>query len=248
VKIASVDITDLTCLSLTDGSVTINATGGSGIYEYSTDGGTTYVNTSTIGSLASGDYTIVVKDDNSCSSEIYPISLTITDTVSIVSVDITDATCSGLPDGSITISATGGTGIYEYSTDGGGNFVSTATIGSLADDDYTIVVKDGNNCISEDYPVTISKPETCALIIYDAFSPNGDGKNELWNIGNVGSFPKIRVKLFNLWGIMVFTSNGYGTPWDGKYNGNDLPSGTYYYVIDPGDGSKVLTGEVSIVK
>jgi hypothetical protein len=47
---------------------------------------------------------------------------------------------------------------------------------------------------------------------------------------------------------MVFSSTGYETPWDGMYEGKDLPAGTYYYVIDPGDGSEVLSGPVSIVK
>jgi gliding motility-associated-like protein len=86
------------------------------------------------------------------------------------------------------------------------------------------------------------------MVVYDAFSPNGDGKNDVWNIPGIGNYPNCSVKIFNTWGIAVFTSNGYGTPWDGKYKGNDLPSGTYYYVIDPGDGSGELTGSVSLVK
>ena len=85
------------------------------------------------------------------------------------------------------------------------------------------------------------------MILYDAFSPNGDGMNDVWHIGNVESFPSCTVKIFNIWGILVFSSNGYGTPWDGKHDGNDLPSGTYYYVIDPGDGSGNITGAVSLV-
>ena len=86
------------------------------------------------------------------------------------------------------------------------------------------------------------------MIIYDAFSPNDDGKNEVWNIGNVQNYPDIKVTIFNLWGKAVFSSTGYDTPWDGTWEGKDLPAGTYYYVIDPGDGSDVITGDVSIVK
>jgi len=80
------------------------------------------------------------------------------------------------------------------------------------------------------------------------FSLNSDGKNDVWHIGHIGFYPNCSVKIFNTWGVAVFSSKGYGIPWDGKHNGNDLPSGTYYYVIDPGDGSGVLTGPVSIVK
>jgi gliding motility-associated-like protein len=248
VSIVSVDITDVTCLGLSDGSVSVIATGGTGTYEYSTDDGGNFVLNDSIGSLAEGAYAIVVKDGNGCVSENYLVTLIALDTVKIISVDVSDATCSGLPDGSVTIIATGGTGTYDYSADGGGNFVTASTIGSLAEGDYTIVVKDGDGCNSEDHPVTISRTESCALVIYDAFSPNGDDKNPVWNIGNVVNFPNIKVKIFNLWGKMVFSSTGYGTPWDGKYEGKELPSGTYYYVIDPGDGSDILNGAVSIVK
>jgi gliding motility-associated-like protein len=248
VKITSVDITNPACADHSDGSITINASGGSGLYEYSADGGLTFLPTSTIGSLAQGTYTVQVRDENECSSFTEEVTLFDADTVKITSVDITDLTCSGHYDGSISINVSGGTGIYEYSTDGGLTFVSTSTIGSLAKGNYTVQVRDDNDCYSENYPVTLTKPITCGLIIYDAFSPNNDGMNDVWNIGNLDNFPAIKVKIFNIWGTPVFSSNGYGTPWDGTHNGHDLPSGTYYYVIDPGDGSDALTGAVSIVK
>jgi gliding motility-associated-like protein len=174
-------------------------------------------------------------------------TLTDPDTVKIVSADATDLTCSGRDDGSIAITAAGGTGTYTYSADGGDHFVTTSSVSSLAEGDYIVVVKDGNNCLSEEFPITLNKSETCAMVIYDGFSPNGDEFNPVWNIGNVESFPNIVVKVFNVWGKMVFSSTGYASPWDGKYEGKDLPSGTYYYVIDPGDGSGNLTGAVNIV-
>ena len=86
------------------------------------------------------------------------------------------------------------------------------------------------------------------IIIYDAFSPNGDMRNDFWNIGNIEQFPDCKVKIINSWGNEVFRSDGYSEPWDGKYKGRDLPSGTYYYFIDLGDGSEVMTGPVNIVK
>ncbi|HJZ41381.1 MAG TPA: gliding motility-associated C-terminal domain-containing protein, partial [Bacteroidales bacterium] len=247
-KIVSVDITDITCAGLDDGSMTINATGGTGVLEYSADGGLNFVASQTISSLAGGNYIAQVKDGNACISENYPVSLIVADTLKIVSVEVSDLTCSGIDDGSLTITATGGNGIYEYSIDAGLNYGTSSTIGSLGEDDYDIMVMDGQGCISENYPVTVSKSGTCGLVIYDAFSPNDDGMNDVWHIGNSDNFPDCTVSIFNLWGTTVFTSNGYGVPWDGKHNGNDLPAGTYYYVIDPGDGSGSLSGPVSIVK
>ncbi len=239
---------DPTCSGIDNGSISITASGGSGNYEYSTDGGSTFAPGSLVESLAADSYEVVAMDENDCQSPVENVILVYTDTVTIADIQITDVSCSGTPDGILAITAEGGAGNYQYSADGGTTYVTTATIGSLAEGDYTLVVKDQDDCVSEESGVTISKTDVCGLVIYDAFSPDGNDKNEVWNIGNAGSFPNIKVKIFNLWGKMVFSSNGYGTPWDGTFNGNDLPAGTYYYMIDPGDGSEVITGDVSIVK
>lgn len=245
---ATYSLTDVTCLGLDDGSIDIDASGGSGNYEYSIDGGDSFSINDSTGALTAGDYVVVVTDDNDCLSEEIPVTLVVLDTVEIVQVTETDLTCSGINDGSIGVIATGGTGTYEYSIDGGTSFVTTSTIGTLAEGDYTVVVKDDEGCTSESVAAALARPEVCGLVIYNAFSPNDDGKNDVWNIGNAASFPNLDIKIFNIWGKEVFSSSGYAEPWDGTYNGNDLPAGTYYYVIDPGDGSDVLNGDVSIVK
>jgi CHU_C Type IX secretion signal domain len=46
----------------------------------------------------------------------------------------------------------------------------------------------------------------------------------------------------------VYRSVGYGTPWDGNFSGNPLPIGTYYYIIEPKNGRKPMTGYVDIVR
>ncbi len=248
-SIDTVVATNATCLGISDGSLAITAMGGTGIYEYSSDNGNTFVNTSTISLLPAGLFDVVVRDENDCRSGSQPVTLFYNDTVRIGSVTATDLTCSGSNDGSISITATGGTGPYEYSTDGGTIFGASSTINSLALGDYQVVARDENQCLSAEYPVTLNKAETCGLVIYDAISPGTvDGKNDVWYIDNSGSFPNIKVTIFNIWGTEVFSSKGYGTPWDGTYKGKALPAGTYYYVIDPGDGSDVLSGPVSIVK
>jgi gliding motility-associated-like protein len=248
VAIETLNAINPNCLGVDNGTLEITASGGSGIYEYCADGGTNFVTTPVISSLSAGEYQVVVRDDNDCTSEIMPVSLSFSDTVRIIEIEKSDLSCSGLPDGSITITASGGSGSYQYSENGGESFGSEANIGSLAEGSYSVVVKDDNECLSEENEITLISTDVCGLIIYDGFSPNNDGKNEVWNIGNYGSFPNIKVKIFNLWGKLVFSSDGYDTPWDGTFNGKELPSGTYYYVIDPGDGSDVITGDVSIVK
>ncbi len=80
----------------------------------------------------------------------------------------------------------------------------------------------------------------------NAFTPNGDGINDTWNIKFADS--NCTVNIFNRWGQTVFSSIGYGIPWDGNYRGTPLPAGTYYYIINFDSGVKVLAGYVAIIR
>jgi gliding motility-associated-like protein len=233
------------CPGLSDGAINTILTGGTPPYAnfiWSNN-----VNTQNNINIPSGTYTLEYDDANNCHYTGTYI-LQNPDTVKITEVDIIDPSCSGHSDGSLAITATGGSRPYEYSNDAGLNFSSDSSFTLLPQGNYILLVRDDNGCMSEEYEAALIKPENCALIIYDAFSPDENGKNDVWHIGNIESFPDCKVKIFNIWGVLIFSSNGYGTPWDGKYKGNYLPAGTYYYVIDPGDGSETFTGAVSIVK
>jgi gliding motility-associated-like protein len=84
-------------------------------------------------------------------------------------------------------------------------------------------------------------------MIPNAFSPNGDGINDTWQIEYLESYPGTTVDIFNRYGQKVFSSVGYTKPWDGKYNGKVLPVGTYYYVINPKNGRSTMSGSVTII-
>lgn len=70
-------------------------------------------------------------------------------------------------------------------------------------------------------------------LIPNAISPNGDGYNDVWKLEFINLlFPNATVEIFNQWGQQLFYSEGYDVPWDGRYNGDDVPDGNYYYVIN----------------
>jgi len=75
----------------------------------------------------------------------------------------------------------------------------------------------------------------------NTFSPNGDGVNDTWKIPFISIFPTARLKVVNRSGNMVFESNN-GTSWDGKFNGRDQPTGTYYYTLYLNDDYPIYTG------
>ena len=82
----------------------------------------------------------------------------------------------------------------------------------------------------------------------NAFSPNGDGTNDTWEIPAITSYERPTVKVMNRYGDRLFESTGYDKPWDGKHNGKDLPTGVYYFIIRLNDELKVQTGSVTILR
>ena|GEM_PF-3260664 len=81
----------------------------------------------------------------------------------------------------------------------------------------------------------------------NVFSPNGDGVNDVWELGPISEYPDALVKIYNRWGKELFYSIGYDEPWNGKFNGEVLAPGVYYYVIDLKDGYEAVTGTITIL-
>lgn len=96
---------------------------------------------------------------------------------------------------------------------------------------------------------------TCSVEDYfrnmpTAFTPNGDGKNDIWNIPELFTFPQAVVEIYDRWGTLVFRSeSGYSKPWDGTSNGKEMPMDSYYYVINLNSpGLEPLAGTVTLIK
>jgi gliding motility-associated-like protein len=110
---------------------------------------------------------------------------------------------------------------------------------------YTLTVTDPRGCVSQD---EIKVKELDPLVIPNTFTPNSDGVNDLWDIPALLKYPSVTVDVFNRYGQKVFHSDGYGTPWDGLYNGQQLPAGVYYYLINTKFKDEVFSGYVTILR
>ena len=86
------------------------------------------------------------------------------------------------------------------------------------------------------------------VVVPNAFSPNGDGINDNWQIRGLSSYPDAVLQVYNRYGQQLFESKSYNTPWNGTYKGTLLPVGTYYYIIDLKIGEPPLSGWVFIVR
>ncbi|WP_240699335.1 gliding motility-associated C-terminal domain-containing protein [Spirosoma sordidisoli] len=87
------------------------------------------------------------------------------------------------------------------------------------------------------------------MYIPSAFSPNGDGLNDVWVIPNAGQFPNCDVAVYNRWGEVVFQSKGYTIPWDGTSRQERVSPGVYTYRINTGEGpySTTYRGQLTVI-
>jgi len=110
---------------------------------------------------------------------------------------------------------------------------------------YKLTVTTAAGCTAHDeiYVKVLKKP-----IVVNAFTPNGDGVNDTWKIEYLDTYPGSTVDIYNRQGERVYSSVGYASAWDGRFKGNVLPTGTYYYIINPKNGRKVISGNVTIIK
>jgi gliding motility-associated-like protein len=95
--------------------------------------------------------------------------------------------------------------------------------------------------------------QLCETYVPEFFSPNGDGKNDGFVIKNIENYPNNKLKIFNRWGNLVYQKDGYLNEFEGYANvqmqqGNQkLPAGTYYVILDYGDGkTEVYNGYLQL--
>ncbi|MDB4533889.1 gliding motility-associated C-terminal domain-containing protein [Vicingaceae bacterium] len=218
-------------------NVTISATGGT---TYIWDNGLGLGQTHSVSPTTTSVYTVSVTDVNGCTAN---DSVTVSiNTASPVYASNDVIICIGT---STTIFATGSSS-YDWSN--GLGSASSTTVSPDVSTTYIVTGSDTNGCVSTDQ-VTVSINQESCLDIPTAFSPNGDGQNDLWNIAGKSEYPDIVVKVFNRWGSEVFSSDqGYTSPWDGAYNGTDVPPATYYYIIELGNGEEPRSGTINIIR
>ncbi len=111
---------------------------------------------------------------------------------------------------------------------------------------YTLNVLSSTGCLSSSDEVFIKVYDK--LMVPNSFSPNGDGINDYWNVVALDTYAKPRVKIFNRYGQLMFESEGYERPWDGKRGNEDVPSGVYYYMIYLESGLKPLSGSLTLIR
>ena len=111
---------------------------------------------------------------------------------------------------------------------------------------YTLDVKNQYGCGAKD---TIRITVYAGVWVPDAFSPNGDGLNDRWELPGIEAFPDAIVTVFNRWGEVIFSSDkGYPNPFDGTLNGASLPGGVYAYTVRTVPDRPILRGRLMLMR
>ena len=150
---ATAVLTSPLCNGNNNGSITLNASGGIAPYQYSANGGTTYQVSATFNGLIAGTYNFLIRDVLGC---IYPFSFSLTEPATLAVSALTNFASCPNNDGSIVVTAGGGTPAYEYSIDNGINYQTGNVFSNLPSGNYNnIRVKDANGCITNTTAVVV---------------------------------------------------------------------------------------------
>ena len=225
-------------LCFNDGYIETFVSGGVSPYVYDwSNGGSDY----SIDSLYSGNYSLVVYDFNKCSDSL--IFIISEPTQLYLNTSSVSSSCEGASDGYIDIDVYGGVSPYIFLWS---NNENTEDLYNIITGSYYVLVTDNNNCLVSDSIYVGFNDNNSCFFVPTGFTPNGDGIHDNWVIDGVFDYPNMIVKVYNRWGQLMFVSQGDYDPWDGTFEGSNLPIATYYYIIDFNNGEEPIKGNVTI--
>ncbi len=219
------------CYNGNAGSILVQTQGGTVPYSYTWIGHPFFTGPFQSG-LPADLYTVVVSDANGCTmSETYEVSQIHHEAIRPV-INVTPASCrDGINDGIVRIDDVyniSGQPLFGWQ----GSFYTEAYFDSLASGIYEVTISDTNGC-QVMLAVDVSYLDVPCVVIYNGFSPNGDGYNDVWVIDNIQLFPDATVRIWNMDGALLFENEqGYSEPWDGTVNDRLLPPSTVYYEVN----------------
>ena len=237
------NVKQISCYGKTDGSIALSGEGGNPPYSFSVLMNGNSFSGNYMANLPAGVYEMEVSDANGCMAN---------NTIQLVEPDefvstynVTMPSCSGNNNGSIEISARGGTAPYMYGWDS--YYTDVPLLTGLRQGQYNVSVVDANKCTYQVASVMLTDMAGDCIKIPNVFTPNGDGVNDQWIIENIEMFPQATIYVFNRWGQMLYKGTGNDEPWDGSYRGHYVPAGTYLYIVDLYQKTEAYKGTVTVI-
>jgi gliding motility-associated-like protein len=220
-------VTDASCYGNTNGSVTFTPAGGVQPYTLAFNNGD-FGAGMTYADLTANTYVVKVKDKLGCMGDT-TIHIDQPD-VLVADTDVVYNNCYGNALVSkIALSVTGGTRPYAYTWSNGAKGGDSVLTG-LANGSYTMYIQDAKGC-KDTMQALLEYHDCCTPFIPSAFTPNGDGKNDVFRLVSKGDIRLKELQIFNRYGQRVFISNDIESGWNGSVNGSPADVGTYFYFL-----------------
>jgi gliding motility-associated-like protein len=199
-----------------------------------------------INPTASTVYTVTVSNTDNCAST-DSVIITVY-TIPQFSLASTSATCDDYKDGTATATITSATQPVALLWSNGATVTNLTQLNTGI---YYLTITDGTSCITIDSVIVGSLDQFNCLEIPTLFSPNGDGKNDKFEIKHIDIYPDAKVEIYNRWGNLIFKSDNYANPsnwWDGTWKGKEISMGSYVFILTLSPNMDPIQGIVSIVR
>jgi gliding motility-associated-like protein len=222
---------DLNCFNDNSGSLQVNAISNTTISSYDINPANATNSTGSFINLAANTYTILVTDANGCKQST-TVQLIEPNKIVFDELNIKNIACRALKTGEIKVHAIGsGVVNTDYYLLLPNNIISTTGFfTNLEEGNYTIVARI-MGC-TDTLKVAISLENCCAeIVVPNAFSPNGDYKNDDFKIYSNKDLELNTFQIFNRWGNEVFKTTNSTVYWNGRYKDEDADIGTYFYIL-----------------
>ncbi len=247
---SAVKITTSRCYGNADNQITITTTGGLPPYRYYLGDNTSPAYTPVFGPLASGMYKVLVRDEQGCENLLDSLPALDPPRLAIRGLTVKPCSCGEVQDGKIIPLVEGGTPPYEYRINNGLWQRDSAFL-QLPAGNYRYEIKDQHGCGLSGANEITSPWEHCLVIMPSAFSPNGDGNNDIFRPKIYDQVSNFKLSVYNRWGGLIFQTNDPEKGWDGIHNGQPSLAQAYVYVCtynDRNNQPQALQGTVTLVR
>jgi len=218
------DLATNTCVGLLQGSITLSAIG-TGLLTYAWSNNSFDKNQT---GLAAGTYTVTVADPNGCSST---VSVSVGTYPAVIAVAEPNATIT--KGEQIQLIASGGT-LFSWTPalSLNNSAISNPVASPVQNTEYIVTVSDVDGCTGMDSVlIKVIDCDASDIFVPNAFSPNGDGKNDVLHVRGPDCITEMKFTVFDRWGEMVFETTSPVEGWNGIYQGKMEDTGVYVYYL-----------------
>lgn len=242
------------CSDKNNGSVQINLSGTVSPYTYSFNNAA-YSSNNYYSNLAPGTYTVAVRDAQGC---IFSGTVTVQPYIPLpitVQPIVTPTDCFNEEGGKVTVNIIGSESPYFYRIDNR-NFLAGQEAKKLFPGNYTVQIRNGNNCLIDSISLTVTEQNTpgvnCdTVFVPTAFTPNADGKNDILRPVFGNQTAGFIFRIFNRSGQIIFETKEAQKGWNGRFNGVEQPQGVYvwsFMYISTGGRTRTFKGTTLLLR